>query len=96
MITPYKGTNKPAAQEDTNRAHARLRSPGERAWAQLKTWRILRNSAALQDKITIKPVKEALDADVHHPCPACPHRAVGLAAGRLRGYHSKCVRSYSG
>jgi hypothetical protein len=40
--TPYKGKNKPASQKDANRAHAQLRSPGERANAQLKTWRILR------------------------------------------------------
>jgi hypothetical protein len=42
VITPYKGPGKPASQKDANRAHARLRSPGERANAQLKTWRILR------------------------------------------------------
>ncbi len=40
--TPYKGRNKPVSQKDANRAHARLRSPGERANAQLKSWRILR------------------------------------------------------
>jgi DDE superfamily endonuclease/Helix-turn-helix of DDE superfamily endonuclease len=40
--TPYRGRGKPASQKDANRAHARLRSPGERANAQLKTWRILR------------------------------------------------------
>jgi len=40
--TPYRGRNKPASQKDANRAHARLRSPGERANAQLKSWRILR------------------------------------------------------
>ena len=28
--------------KDANRAHVKLRSPGERANAQLKTWRILR------------------------------------------------------
>jgi len=39
---PYRGTNKPDSQKEANRAHARLRSPGERANAQLKTWRILR------------------------------------------------------
>jgi hypothetical protein len=39
---PYKGRNKPASQKDANRAHARLRAPGERANAQLKSWRILR------------------------------------------------------
>jgi hypothetical protein len=40
--TPYKGRNKPASQKDANRAHARLRGPGERAGAQLKSWHILR------------------------------------------------------
>ncbi|MFD1044642.1 transposase family protein, partial [Kibdelosporangium lantanae] len=42
VLTPYKGRNKPESQKDTNRAHARLRGPGERAHAQLKTWRVLR------------------------------------------------------
>jgi hypothetical protein len=42
VLTPYRGRNKPASQKDANRAHAQLRSPGERANAQLKTWRILR------------------------------------------------------
>lgn len=42
VITPYKGHNKPASQKAANRAHATLRGPGERANAQLKTWRILR------------------------------------------------------
>jgi hypothetical protein len=40
--TPYRGRNKPASQKEANRAHARLRSPGERANAQLKSWRTLR------------------------------------------------------
>ena len=40
--TPYRGRNKPASQKDANRAHAQLRAPGERANAQLKSWRILR------------------------------------------------------
>ena len=40
--TPYRGRNKPALQKEANRAHARLRAPGERANAQLKSWRILR------------------------------------------------------
>ena len=42
VIQPYRGRNKPASQKDANRAHARLRVPGDRANAQLKTWRILR------------------------------------------------------
>jgi DDE superfamily endonuclease len=40
--TPYRGRNKPASQKEANRAHARLHAPGERANAQLKSWRILR------------------------------------------------------
>jgi hypothetical protein len=39
---PYRGRNKPRSQKEANRAHARLRAPGERANAQLKTWKILR------------------------------------------------------
>jgi DDE superfamily endonuclease len=39
--TPYKGKNKPESQKDANRAHAKLRAPGERANAQLKAWKIL-------------------------------------------------------
>jgi DDE superfamily endonuclease len=40
--TPYnKGKNKPPSQKDANRAHAKLRTPGERANAQLKTWKVL-------------------------------------------------------
>jgi hypothetical protein len=39
---PYRGRNKPPAQKEANRAHARLRAPGERANAQLKNWHILR------------------------------------------------------
>ena len=42
VLTPYRGRNKPASQKTANRAHAQLRSPGERANAQLKTWHILR------------------------------------------------------
>jgi len=38
---PYRGRNKPESQKQANKAHAKLRSPGERANAQLKTWKIL-------------------------------------------------------
>ena len=40
--TPHRGRGKPESQKAANRAHAQLRAPGERANAQLKTWRILR------------------------------------------------------
>jgi hypothetical protein len=36
-VTPCRGTSKPEFQKQATRAHARLRSPGERASAQLKT-----------------------------------------------------------
>jgi DDE superfamily endonuclease len=39
---PYRGKNKPQSQKEANKAHAKLRAPGERANAQLKTWKILR------------------------------------------------------
>ena len=39
---PYRGKNKPESQKEANRAHAKLRAPGERADALLKNWRILR------------------------------------------------------
>lgn len=42
VLTPYRGRNKPASQKAANSAHAKLRAPGERANAQLKTWEILR------------------------------------------------------
>ena len=42
VLAPYRGRTKPASQKQAHRAHAKRRSPGERAGAQLKTWRILR------------------------------------------------------
>ena len=39
---PYRGRNKPESQKQANKAHAKLRAPGERANAQLKSWQILR------------------------------------------------------
>ncbi len=39
---PYKGRNKPESQKQASKAHAKLRAPGERANAQLKSWRIMR------------------------------------------------------
>jgi hypothetical protein len=40
--TQYKGKNKPESQKEANRAHAKLRTPGERANAQLKAWILTR------------------------------------------------------
>jgi len=44
--TPYRGRHKPASQKAANRAHAQLRSPGERANAQLKPGTSCASSAA--------------------------------------------------
>jgi DDE superfamily endonuclease/Helix-turn-helix of DDE superfamily endonuclease len=41
LLTPYKGRGKPESQKQANRAHARLRGRGERANAQLKSWKVL-------------------------------------------------------
>ena len=50
MITPYKGNGKPKSQTNANRAHAKLRGPGERANAQLKYWQILRSPRSSPDR----------------------------------------------
>ncbi|SCD71636.1 DDE superfamily endonuclease [Streptomyces sp. SolWspMP-sol7th] len=43
--TPYcRRREQPEHYQQFNRHHARLRSPGERALAQLKSWRILRRA----------------------------------------------------
>ena len=41
--TPYKGKNLPPAYQEANKAFNRLRAPGERAFAQLKGWKVLRH-----------------------------------------------------
>jgi hypothetical protein len=41
-MAPYRGRGKTPLQKAANSAHARLRGPGERANAQLKTWHIWR------------------------------------------------------
>ncbi|MCA2220914.1 transposase family protein [Nonomuraea aurantiaca] len=50
IVTPYKGKNKPESQKQANRSHARLRGPGERANAQLKSWKILRKLRCIPSK----------------------------------------------
>jgi hypothetical protein len=43
--TPYyHHSEQPEQYQQFNRDHARLRAPGERAFAQLKTWRLLRRA----------------------------------------------------
>ena len=52
---PYYGKNKPKSKKEANRAHARLRAPGKRANAQLKTWRILRQLRCCPDALLNSP-----------------------------------------
>jgi hypothetical protein len=47
--TPYPG-QEPESQKEANRAHAKLRAPGERANAQLKTWKILTRLRCCPDR----------------------------------------------
>ncbi|GAB3661545.1 IS5/IS1182 family transposase [Glycomyces tarimensis] len=48
VVTPFKGKDKPEYQKEHNRLHARLRGPGERAFAQLKKWSIF-------DRLRLRP-----------------------------------------
>ena len=52
VATPWRGRNKPEPKKAYNRLHARLRAPGERAFAQLKTWRILRKLRCCPQRAT--------------------------------------------
>jgi hypothetical protein len=80
---PYKGKNKPEPQKEANRAHAKLRAPGERANAQLKTWRILRKlrccprrAGQLTKAMFCRSVRQ--DEKAHFSCPA------GVSCGIIR------------
>jgi hypothetical protein len=51
--TPYyRHREQPAHCQQFNRDHARLRAPGERAFAQLKSWRILRRARCSTRRIS--------------------------------------------
>ncbi|MEU1815388.1 transposase family protein [Streptomyces roseifaciens] len=51
--TPYYGHRElPDHYQRFNRVHARLRAPGERAFARLKTWRILRRARCSTNRIS--------------------------------------------
>ncbi|WP_106362381.1 transposase family protein [Glycomyces artemisiae] len=52
VVTPFKGKGKPEWQKEYNRLHARLRGPGERMFAQLKTWAIFDQVRCDPDQIT--------------------------------------------
>lgn len=52
VAVPWRGRNKPEPKKTYNRLHARLRAPGERGFAQLKTWRILRKLRCCPQRVT--------------------------------------------
>ncbi|GAB3219971.1 IS5/IS1182 family transposase [Glycomyces halotolerans] len=52
VITPFWGKGKPEWQKEANRLHARLRAPGERAFAQLKKWSIFDLLRCAPDRTT--------------------------------------------
>ncbi|MFJ5036112.1 transposase family protein, partial [Streptomyces sp. NPDC088560] len=50
--TPYYGRDLPEKYAQFNRDHARLRAPGERAFARLKQWRIFRKARCSTNRIS--------------------------------------------
>ena len=67
VVTPYKGRYKSEPQKDANRAHARLRGPGERANAQLKSGSSTSPAAAPTAPATSpKPSTFSRSARTHH------------------------------
>ncbi|MFD5514385.1 transposase family protein, partial [Streptomyces sp. NPDC127051] len=51
--TPYHHHKiQPAHYQEFNRDHARLRAPGERAFARLKSWQILRRARCPTNRIS--------------------------------------------
>jgi hypothetical protein len=72
----YKGKNKPQSQKEANQPHAKLRAPGGRANAQLKTSDIL-------DKAPLLPL--ARGTRQGHPRIAAPRGLIRLE--RVQGPH---------
>jgi hypothetical protein len=58
VVTPYKGKGKPEYQKEHNRLHARLHGPGERVFAELKKWRVLRKLRC--DPHRVAPIARAV------------------------------------
>ncbi|MFD9632909.1 transposase family protein, partial [Streptomyces violascens] len=50
--TPYYGRDLPSRYAQFNKDHARLRAPGERAFARLKSWRIFRKAHCSPNRIS--------------------------------------------
>jgi len=67
--TPYRGRNKPASQKAGNRAHAKLRGPGERANAPLKPGASCANSAAAPGRPGSSPKPSTSFKPARPGCP---------------------------
>ncbi|WP_436844572.1 transposase family protein [Streptomyces wuyuanensis] len=52
LRTPNHHREQPEHYQQFNRNHARLRAPGERAFAQLKSWRLLRRARCSTRRIS--------------------------------------------
>lgn len=67
LLTPYKGRGKPESQKAANRAHARLRGHGERANAQLESWRVLHKLRCCPHKAgsLAKAIHVLQDREIH-------------------------------
>jgi len=84
---PHKGKNKPESQKAANRAHAKLRSPGERANAQLKTSSRPAQDLAHPPQAPLLPLARR-SARQGHPRIADPR-------GKVRMKKAHCPTSYS-
>ncbi|WP_306361454.1 transposase family protein [Nocardia sp. CC227C] len=82
LLTPYKGKDKPASQQAAYRAHALLRSRGERAIAQLESWRVLAKLLQLQPASTNNRLSHPVDLTTGSRQWICPSDPGGFAAAQ--------------
>ena len=81
--SPVQGEEQARIPEDANRAHAQLRSPGERANAQLKNWRILRKLRCCPWRAG--QLAKAIHAGGEDPRQPVPSPDAQHAQGRIPG-----------
>ncbi|SHN34805.1 DDE superfamily endonuclease [Streptomyces yunnanensis] len=99
--TPYKRHHEqPAHYQQFNRDHARLRAPGEHAFARLKQWRVLRKARCSTNRMCLRGHQPGLRASHRGPTrrrrpraladrgPA-PHPRHHLPRGRLPDTYRK-------
>jgi hypothetical protein len=76
---PYRGKNKPGPLKEANRAHAKLRAPGERANAQLKSWKIL-------SKLRCCPWRAGNSRKPFTHCSSAKRNQDGISSVQLGGF----------